>query len=124
MQKTAYEMRISDWSSDVCSSDLLYFAPKACRPRRATDRRLCRKACSFVLGINRLRLSFPREREPSALAFPGLKSLGPRFSGETPVFQDFLCLCDAPGKPERRGGGPRGAKYSGRGGGREQKGEG
>src|SRR3546814_20125925 len=26
-QKTAYEMRISDWSSDVCSSDLA-----ACRP--------------------------------------------------------------------------------------------
>src|SRR3546814_2268426 len=27
-QKTAYEMRISDWSSDVCSSDLLdAFAP-------------------------------------------------------------------------------------------------
>src|SRR3546814_5260996 len=23
-QKTAYEMRISDWSSDVCSSDLQY----------------------------------------------------------------------------------------------------
>src|SRR3546814_17297168 len=23
-QKTAYEMRISDWSSDVCSSDLLF----------------------------------------------------------------------------------------------------
>src|SRR3546814_1510704 len=28
-QKTAYEMRISDWSSDVCSSDLL---------RRSQDR--------------------------------------------------------------------------------------
>src|SRR3546814_3738424 len=27
-QKTAYEMRISDWSSDVCSSDL----PGAARP--------------------------------------------------------------------------------------------
>src|SRR3546814_11067625 len=26
-QKTAYEMRISDWSSDVCSSDLLVIAP-------------------------------------------------------------------------------------------------
>src|SRR3546814_3350782 len=26
-QKTAYEMRISDWSSDVCSSDLKEFAP-------------------------------------------------------------------------------------------------
>src|SRR3546814_15924248 len=26
-QKTAYEMRISDWSSDVCSSDLNIFQP-------------------------------------------------------------------------------------------------
>src|SRR3546814_1882078 len=26
-QKTAYEVRISDWSSDVCSSDLLYVSP-------------------------------------------------------------------------------------------------
>src|SRR3546814_10773771 len=26
-QKTAYEMRISDWSSDVCSSDLLTLIP-------------------------------------------------------------------------------------------------
>src|SRR3546814_5105372 len=31
-QKTAYEMRISDWSSDVCSSDLL---------RKASSRRRC-----------------------------------------------------------------------------------
>src|SRR3546814_7372375 len=31
-QKTAYEMRISDWSSDVCSSDLRGF-------RRGTDGR-------------------------------------------------------------------------------------
>src|SRR3546814_3670973 len=31
-QKTAYEMRISDWSSDVCSSDLgLYTVPQ--KPR-------------------------------------------------------------------------------------------
>src|SRR3546814_19162428 len=28
-QKTAYEMRISDWSSDVCSSDLLWQAVRA-----------------------------------------------------------------------------------------------
>src|SRR3546814_4998043 len=27
-QKTAYEMRISDWSSDVCSSDLDEAAPR------------------------------------------------------------------------------------------------
>src|SRR3546814_2412206 len=30
-QKTAYEMRISDWSSDVCSSDLMR------KPRRRAD---------------------------------------------------------------------------------------
>src|SRR3546814_4572698 len=28
-QKTAYEMRISDWSSDVCSSDLFRAEPEA-----------------------------------------------------------------------------------------------
>src|SRR3546814_4702305 len=31
MQKTAYEMRISDWSSDVCSSDLVGMAQTRCR---------------------------------------------------------------------------------------------
>src|SRR3546814_20592916 len=32
-QKTAYEMRISDWSSDVCSSDLSFsFAPRPAAP--------------------------------------------------------------------------------------------
>src|SRR3546814_17882463 len=36
-QKTAYEMRISDWSSDVCSSDLRsqpHFVDLACRCQR------------------------------------------------------------------------------------------
>src|SRR3546814_1775872 len=39
-QKTAYEMRISDWSSDVCSSDLPFHPiPGTCRdaPHRKTD---------------------------------------------------------------------------------------
>src|SRR3546814_1402231 len=35
-QKTAYEMRISDWSSDVCSSDLRKIRPRRCR-RWITD---------------------------------------------------------------------------------------
>src|SRR3546814_8993115 len=34
-QKTAYEMRISDWSSDVCSSDLRIAKP---RPREFRER--------------------------------------------------------------------------------------
>src|SRR3546814_10999426 len=37
-QKTAYEMRISDWSSDVCSSDL----PKP--PRKAPPRQNSQKS--------------------------------------------------------------------------------
>src|SRR3546814_9175015 len=48
-QKTAYEMRISDWSSDVCSSDLPIWlrAERRCsrtpaeqRPRNAAETRL------------------------------------------------------------------------------------
>src|SRR3546814_3450486 len=31
-QKTAYEMRISDWSSDVCSSDLRVLGRAPCAP--------------------------------------------------------------------------------------------
>src|SRR3546814_12534079 len=33
-QKTAYEMRISDWSSDVCSSDLIAGANRWCQRNR------------------------------------------------------------------------------------------
>src|SRR3546814_17242224 len=33
MQKTAYEMRISDWSSDVCSSDLALGSQDIDRPK-------------------------------------------------------------------------------------------
>src|SRR3546814_20742874 len=45
-QKTAYEMRISDWSSDVCSSDLvdarteLEARQRAVRVRQVADARL------------------------------------------------------------------------------------
>src|SRR3546814_10925768 len=35
MQKTAYEMRISDWSSHVCSSELRETAGRSAVPRRA-----------------------------------------------------------------------------------------
>src|SRR3546814_1086131 len=47
-QKTAYELRISDWSSDVCSSDLVHVLRAGrprCKPRvlrrhlETTDRR-------------------------------------------------------------------------------------
>src|SRR3546814_2423143 len=51
-QKTAYEMRISDWSSDVCSSDL-HAAPCAHLPDRCDQ-----------LGVKHVILA--RGREASA----------------------------------------------------------
>src|SRR3546814_6073153 len=36
-QKTAYEMRISDWSSDVCSSDLFLDSPRIVASTSASD---------------------------------------------------------------------------------------
>src|SRR3546814_1781253 len=59
-QKTAYEMRISDWSSDVCSSDLIGAslpvitgdAPKGSRPdltrciARSEERRVGKECVS------------------------------------------------------------------------------
>src|SRR3546814_10415480 len=37
-QKTAYEMRISDWSSDVCSSDLIREDDPRCGVQRGEGR--------------------------------------------------------------------------------------
>src|SRR3546814_3401656 len=42
-QKTAYEMRISDWSSDVCSSDLLAQLRDALGGARLLRERLARR---------------------------------------------------------------------------------
>src|SRR3546814_12319183 len=46
-QKTAYEVRISDWSSDVCSSDLV--------PRRHQGGDADRLAPQLDLGIRQVR---------------------------------------------------------------------
>src|SRR3546814_15588757 len=88
-QKTAYEMRISDWSSDVCSSDLLSasvpsrskairaFMPiaprwrlgnRACRARLLGDRLLASEQPPPVFGTDRL---YRRRKER-----PARRSLG------------------------------------------------
>src|SRR3546814_16356583 len=58
-QKTAYEMRISDWSSDVCSSDLLRQAQGA--RRRPLPRRQCRPHGPA------LHAGLPHRRDPHGL---------------------------------------------------------
>src|SRR3546814_6309833 len=55
-QKTAYEMRISDWSSDVCSSDLLDKVAlidllDEARPRRLTYRELDAEADAVARAL-------------------------------------------------------------------------
>src|SRR3546814_15323939 len=54
-QKTAYEMRISDWSSDVCSSDLAGCVATACEavpvPRAARAAAVASSSSSRKLTI-------------------------------------------------------------------------
>src|SRR3546814_7620873 len=62
-QKTAYEMRISDWSSDVCSSDLN--AVKYGRERTAVELRAVPTAQRMVaVSIRDHGEGIPREHLP------------------------------------------------------------
>src|SRR3546814_6880124 len=58
-QKTAYEMRISDWSSDVCSSDLPFFAKAAVNRVWASF-----FGRGFVEPVDDFRVSNPAVHEP------------------------------------------------------------
>src|SRR3546814_19845608 len=59
-QKTAYEMRISDWSSDVCSSDLHERRALSAPPAPADILRPARVDLSPYLGHAASPLSFQR----------------------------------------------------------------
>src|SRR3546814_7912728 len=54
-QKTAYEMRISHWSSDVCSSDLFRFVAP-----------IDQKACKIALKVNDCRTRWSRVLIPES----------------------------------------------------------
>src|SRR3546814_13631609 len=56
-QKTAYEMRISDWSSDVCSSDLGQVG-SVCDQLPLFQHRTRPTICCFEAGDGRRRLQF------------------------------------------------------------------
>src|SRR3546814_2847406 len=78
-QKTAYEMRISDWSSDVCSSDLRIVEP--CDPtgeNLVLDDALAAKAGTDFEKVERLEieivgdLGIRRRGQPRALGGRGI----------------------------------------------------
>src|SRR3546814_3636508 len=72
-QKTAYEMRISDWSSDVCSSDLQSAAVDNAMQqaveviRRRIDEMGTREPTIIRQGQNRIVVQVPGLQDPAAL---------------------------------------------------------
>src|SRR3546814_2903788 len=65
-QKTAYEMRISDWSSDVCSSDLL----RPDQRRHASDNReeLARAKAALAMAAKGSRVCVVSGGDPGVFA--------------------------------------------------------
>src|SRR3546814_11152599 len=81
-QKTAYEMRISDWSSDVCSSDLISLSRigrswviqdvfRLLRVERHLNNRLLAKRASFNRNCAVV-IIFETVLRPDNLVFSGL----------------------------------------------------
>src|SRR3546814_5085790 len=93
-QKTAYEMRISDWSSDVCSSDLVE-AYQSARSRGAGPaRRPWPHACLQP------RSRSADARRPVDRHLPPLLDRSPRRAGENPPRR--RCRNPSPKKPPPR----------------------
>src|SRR3546814_7351348 len=87
-QKTAYEMRISDWSSDVCSSDLLTEKLDAEKTRGPAKHQLLMMLDEFpALG----RLDF-FETSPAFMAGYGVRAFLIR-SGERRVGEECVRTC-------------------------------
>src|SRR3546814_17012664 len=79
-QKTAYEMRISDWSSDVCSSDLCYFSPGgAALPWGGSARR---RAAVFGMRVSCVARLRPLRRQRGAAAAAKSQALKHRRRGK------------------------------------------
>src|SRR3546814_8330144 len=70
-QKTAYEMRISDWSSDVCSSDLRVSSG---RPMPKTSTRATSSADRFRASMEIQLASYHFSPSPTASAATNLRA--------------------------------------------------
>src|SRR3546814_8471673 len=81
-QKTAYEMRISDWSSDVCSSDLLEsFAP--------FNYQYILYGMEFHTDLSPVREDFPDIAEADRI-FARIQSFGDRAASELPAHRAMI----------------------------------
>src|SRR3546814_9707424 len=79
-QKTAYEMRISDWSSDVCSSDLTRGGDRARTgaqypaPPRTARRRRSRSRAGEAIRPQRAHVQANRDRGRPAVGVAACRS--------------------------------------------------
>src|SRR3546814_3797803 len=93
-QKTAYEMRISDWSSDVCSSDLVAGQlPPRPRRLRALARRRAGRAGRRGPGwaVRIPRLAYPARLVAAQQCPPAVGAAGS--SEERRVGQECVSTC-------------------------------
>src|SRR3546814_4394330 len=70
-QKTAYEMRISDWSSDVCSSDLRADVERGARGERGGSREKISLSGIRRRGVGSDRQGLLAEHDPLDLRYLG-----------------------------------------------------
>src|SRR3546814_17478422 len=96
-QKTAYELRISDWSSDVCSSDLL--------EREGREAALMR-ADAFAVELDARAIIDRAEAEKLAFAGFGIGGELALIPDHPPIMAHRRVL-RPPRRPHRRGGRPR-----------------
>src|SRR3546814_9292034 len=84
--KTAYEMRISDWSSDVCSSDLHHACPCTRSP--------CPLGWRFASHLPPPRRNArPRRRRPKSLPSAPTSTPSPTRSEERRVGKECVSTC-------------------------------
>src|SRR3546814_1246667 len=87
-QKTAYEMRISDWSSDVCSSDLFFAGRLSVRVGSIVEMEFGLRTAAPVIDLH-------PAGQPQAAALRG----GEQRSEERRVGKECVSTCRSRGSP-------------------------
>src|SRR3546814_4353124 len=85
-QKTAYEMRISDWSSDVCSSDLS--SPSRTIDGRPFEGPRSIRASDIIAALSVIGIDVSRDWL-DGFCLPGLHRFRPTNCAEGCVFRKF-----------------------------------
>src|SRR3546814_971929 len=90
-QKTAYEMRISDWSSDVCSSDLADTFPQQPEVHEMVD--VAMQACQRGATLTRQLLAFSRRQSLNSELFDASAVISGMRSEERRVGKECVSTC-------------------------------